>query len=134
MAIKKITATHRQAMLLYCQGMSIEEIATVINRSPGTVQNWFYRDQNFRAEFEKFKKEYIEEVTRTARDRMQSAADQAMQTLIELLYSQNERIRLDAARDLLDRTGFKPEDVLALKGSQNIEIHVTLTDGEGDES
>ncbi len=40
MAIKNINATHRQAMLLHCQGVSIEEIAETINRSPGTVENW----------------------------------------------------------------------------------------------
>lgn len=38
MAIKNINATHRQAMLLHCQGMSIEEIAETINRSPGTLK------------------------------------------------------------------------------------------------
>lgn len=132
MALKKISSRHKQAMLLRMQGLNYEQIAEQIGVGPSIVENWFYRDTTFRTEFEKFAQEYIEEITKTARERMQSAADQAMQTLVELLNSQNERIRLDAARDLLDRTGFKPEDILTLKGTQDIEIHVTLT-GDEDE-
>jgi len=117
MAIKNINATHKQAMLLHAQGMSIEQIAEQVSRSQGTVENWFYRDPNFRAEYEKFKQEYISDITKTARERMQKAADEAMQTMLILMAtSESDRIRLDAARDILDRTGFKAEDILNLKG------------------
>lgn len=123
MAIKNINATHKQAMLLHAQGMSIEQIAEQVSRSPGTVENWFYRDENFRAEYEKFKQEYIEDITKTAKERMQKAADEAMQTLLILMAnSESDRIRLDAAKDILDRTGFKAEDILNLKGSINTEV------------
>lgn len=133
MALKKINATHKQAMLLHCQGMLIDQIAEQIGRSPGTVENWFYRDKTFRTEYEKFKQEYIEDVTKTARERMQGAADEAMQTLLILMAnSESDRIRLDAAKDILDRTGFKAEDILNIKGNQELEINIALT-GDEDE-
>ena len=123
MAIKNINATHKQAMLLHAQGMSIDEIAERISRSPGIVENWFYSDQNFRDEYEKFKEEYITGIAKTARERMQKVADEAMQTLLILMSSsESDKIRLDAAKDILDRTGFKPEDILNLKGSINTEV------------
>ena len=120
-------------MLLHCQGMNYEQIAEQVGVAPSTVENWFYRDTTFRAEYEKFKQEYIEDITKTAKERMQKAADEAMQTLLILMAnSESDRIRLDAAKDILDRTGFKAEDILNIKGNQELEINITLT-GDEDE-
>lgn len=64
MALKKINDKHKQAMLLYCQGMSLEQVAEQVGRSLGTLQNWFYRDKLFQVEYEKFKQEYISDITK----------------------------------------------------------------------
>lgn len=57
-----------------------------------------------------------------------------MQTLLILMQtSESDKIRLDAAKDVLDRTGFKPEDILNIKGSQELEININLTGGDEDE-
>lgn len=120
--VKKISSRHKPALLLRMQGLNYEQISEQLGVGVSTVENWFYRDATFRDAIEQFKQQYIDEITKTARERMQSAADQAMQTLIELLGSNNERVRLDAARDLLDRCCFKPEDKLELKGTLDTSV------------
>lgn len=134
MALKRISNRHKQAMLFRCQGMSYEQIAEQLNIGPSTVENWFYRDLTFREEYEKFKQEYIADITKSAQERLKKAADEAMQTLLILMQtSESDKIRLDAAKDVLDRTGFKPEDILNIKGNQDLEININLTDTGGDE-
>jgi transposase len=78
MALKKISSRHKQALLLRMQGLNYEQIAEQLGVGVSTVENWFYRDATFRDAFEQFKQQYIDEITKTARERMQSAADQAM--------------------------------------------------------
>ena len=48
------------------------------------------------------------QVRNAARRRLMEAADPAAARLVELLDSDDERIRLGAAKDLLDRAGHKP--------------------------
>ena len=134
MALKKINETHKQAMLLKMQGFTHREISGQINRTFGTIETWFCRDPFFRQEYEKFKNEYLQGVIGAAQERLQGAADQAMETLLELTRDESPRIRLDAARDILDRAGFKPGQVLELTGKsgKELEINVNLG-GDSDE-
>ena len=131
MALKRINNRHKRAMLLHCQGMNYEQIAEQVGVAPSTVENWFYRDTTFRAEYEKFKQEYIEDITKTAKERMQKAADEAMQTLLILMAnSESDRIRQCCQRYF--RQNRLHEDILNIKGNQELEINITLT-GDEDE-
>ena len=135
MALKKITDMHKQAMLLKVQGADFEEIGRQVNRNAGTVENWFWRDKTFMAEFDKFKKEFLNNLLETIKDRMQQASDEALSTLIDIMRTaQSEKVRLEACRDILDRVGFKPGQVLELTGrdGKDLEINVSLVNEDED--
>ena len=63
------------------------------------------------------------QVKNKARQRIMEAADPAAARLVELMESQDERISLAAARDLLDRAGHKAPTVVEITSpEQAIEI------------
>jgi hypothetical protein len=59
------------------------------------------------------------ETIEKAKTFMQSSSLQATKTLVELLQSQNEKIRLDAAKTILDRTGLKSAEVHVIEDKRN---------------
>lgn len=67
-------------------------------------------------------------VKNAAKQRLLDAADPAAKRLVELLDSDDERIRLGAIRDLLDRAGLKPPT--EIKGEVTIESAVAVVEEE----
>ena len=74
------------------------EIAKQLHVSENTVCNW-KKNEEFKAEYES-----------TLRRNMRDAAAKAFQTVTNLLKARSEMVRLLAAKDILDRARFKPED------------------------
>ncbi len=77
-----------------------KEIAAQIKVSEQTICTWKKND-DFMAEYESMLK-----------SRMKSMAAAAFQTETNLLKAKSEMVRLMAAKDILDRAGFKPDDNL----------------------
>lgn len=75
-----------------------KEIAKVINISQATICNW------------KKTKEFMSEYTSSLKDSMKDVAARAFYTEVSLLRARSEMVRLMAAKDILDRAGFKPDD------------------------
>lgn len=75
-----------------------KEIAKVINISQATICNW------------KKTKEFMSEYTSSLKDSMKDVAARAFRTEVSLLGARSEMVRLMAAKDILDRAGFKPDD------------------------
>ncbi len=75
-----------------------KEIAKVINISQATICNW------------KKTKEFMSEYTSSLKDSMKDVAARAFHTEVSLLGARSEMVRLMAAKDILDRAGFKPDD------------------------
>ncbi len=70
----------------------------------------------------------IPNVVKAAKQRIMEAADPAAAKLVLLLDSEDERISLAAARDLLDRAGHKPPT--EVKGQITIESAVAIVEEE----
>lgn len=80
------------------------EIAKEIKVSEQTICNW-KKDEEFIAEYNNRIKSCIS-----------SLAPKALKTMKTLLSSDTDKVRFSAAKDLLDRSGFKPTENVKVDG------------------
>ena len=85
--------------------MSDKRIVHELNISEKTLYRW-KREPEFIAEYES-----------RMRDLFQSAAAAAYQTELDLLENGSDTVRMQAAKDILDRAGFKAADKLEMQGT-----------------
>ena len=74
--------------------------------------------------------EFMAEYESLLRNKMRSLAATAFQTETKLLKARSEMVRLMAAKDILDRAGFKPEDNVNLNA--DLDLNITIDYGDGD--
>ena len=84
-----------------------KEIATILHVSEATICNWKKND------------EFIAEYTASLKSSMKDVAAKAFQTEIALLRARSEMVRLMAAKDMLDRAGFKATDKVEVSTEEN---------------
>ena len=82
-------------------------IAKKIQMSEQTICNW------------KKDPEFIAEHNKLLRATLRSVATKAARTLVDLLEAESEQVRLNAAKDILDRAGLKPEEKIEVNGNVN---------------
>ncbi len=87
--------------------MKQKDIAEKLKVSENTITNWKKNDE--------FRTAYVAELKNSMRD----VAAKAFKTEVKLLEARSESVRLMAAKDILDRAGFKPEENVNLGGSVN---------------
>lgn len=68
----------------------------------------------------KSKSDFIEGQEAFQREHLRSAVPKAIQTLMDLLHSEHDRVRLDTAKEILNKTGYKDNEI-----EQNITIDET---------
>ena len=78
--------------------MKQSEIARQLKITPQTISNW------------KKDEEFADELKKGLKLSIQSLAPKAIKTMGDLLESDSDNVRYSAAKDILDRTGFKPDD------------------------
>lgn len=88
------------------------ELAEILNVTEKTISQWKNHNADFQTEY----KTLVE-------SKLQYAAAQALEKQIALLGSKNDMVAHLAAKDLLDRTGFKPTE----KVEQSIDMELTVT-------
>lgn len=82
-----------------------KDIADTLSVTEATICNWKKND------------EFVAEYTASLKSSMKDVAAKAFQTEIALLRARSEMVRLMAAKDILDRAGFKPECNVNLSGT-----------------
>ncbi len=85
-------------ILMVTTNKTQKEIAKEIEVSENTICEW-KKDENFK-----------EEIKKEMKDNFGSLAVEAQQKLKKLLNSKNENIQMQAAKDILDRAGYKPTE------------------------
>lgn len=82
---------------------STNEIAEIVDIKKDTVLRWLRRQEikNYIAEYQK------EEIA-MLKSKMAGNADKAFKKMVDLLDSNMDNVALQASKDILDRTGFKP--------------------------
>jgi DNA-binding XRE family transcriptional regulator len=89
-----------------------KEIAQSLGICEKSIINW------------KSSEEFQNAYNSAVRKNLSYAAGKALKTQIELLDSKNDNVRYSAAKDILDRTGFKCRDILEV--SQQISLADTV--------
>lgn len=98
-----LTAKQEACIELMVEGkLTQKKIASQIKVTEQTICGWKKNDE-FMAEYESRLKK-----------RIKSSAAKAFQTMSGLLEAKNDMVRLQAAKDILDRSGFKPGDNISL--------------------
>jgi hypothetical protein len=67
------------------------------------------------------------QVIAAARRRLEALVDPAIDTLADLLEANNESVALQAAKDILDRTGHKPSDNIQVSGPEGGPVNLEAT-------
>jgi len=92
------------------------EIAKRIDVSEETISRW------------KRNTEFTNELDTLIRISIQALAAKAFKTQTNLLNAKSEMVRFLAAKDILDRAGFKATDNLKIEGAIPVVIHDDLDD------
>lgn len=95
------------------QGFSQRQVACALNLSEKTVSSW----TNHNELFMKIRDEEEAKAERERKRRYKGAAQIAINKLIDLIDSDDDKAALAACKDILDRAGDKPSDKLSLSGS-----------------
>lgn len=88
-----------------------KEISEILHVSEATICNWKKNDE--------FKSDY----TSSLKNSMKDVAAKAFRTEVSLLKARSETVRLMAAKDILDRAGFKPDENINLSGESVVLIN-----------
>ena len=87
-----------------------KEISDIINVTEATICNWKKND------------DFMSEYTASLKSSMKNVAAKAFQTEIKLLSARSEMVCLMAAKDILDRAGFKADEKLMLESTAKVVI------------
>jgi transposase-like protein len=118
----ELSVKQTQAALLLARGDTITTAAEQIGVNRMTIQQWLKKDDNFNAYLNSLKREFVD----AGRSAMRASIVTAIDTINQLMLSStNDVVRLNAAKEILDRAGLandKPigsDDVLELKQERN---------------
>ena len=95
------------------QGLSQIEVADAVKVSRQTLSSWINHNEIFM----KIRDEEEAKAERERKRRYKGAAQIAINKLIDLIDSDDDKAALAACKDILDRAGDKPSDKLSLSGS-----------------
>jgi len=98
-------------------GYSYKAISDALGVSESTIRKWLKSDEAFK----ELMFDLVAIVTDEIRIELVAASRAALRTLGELLQSSDEKIRLKAAQDILDRAGFNA------KMKQEVDINNTYS-------
>lgn len=87
-----------------------KQIADELNVTENTICNW------------KKNEDFVSEYTSSLKSSMKDVAAKAFNTELSLLKARSETVRLMAAKDILDRAGFKADDNLNVNGIGKVVI------------
>lgn len=104
--ISKNEIVKNRLVYLYVSGMySIKQIASILCVSPGTVRN-ILKDEEVLNKIN----DYLAEEKSLVEGRIKTLSIKAIETVNELMDSDDDSVRLNASKDVLDRAGHKPSD------------------------
>lgn len=114
----KLNKKHQKAIELLFEGsLKRREIAGELNISEQTLYNWL-KDEKFTNAYD----EYVKMI-------MGKSSGKALHTMLKLMSARSEMVRFNAAKDILDRSGYTPVN------KQQVEISETplFVDDIGDD-
>lgn len=122
----KATRQMVDAAELLISGCSLAESAERAGVAKSTLERWLRHDEDFKRLLDTFSQGLMEEI----KIELVVSARQALHTLQQLLHSDNDQIRLSAAKDILDRAGFKPTNKKEIDVTQTVNYFANMSDEE----
>lgn len=108
----ELSPTHLQMLTLRAAGLRSGQIAELVGYSPSRTST-ILNDPRSKAMIERMAGDLLRSNLAEARELIQSYAKEAVETVAALMReAESEPVRLGAAKDLLDRGGFKPKEVI----------------------
>lgn len=99
MAKTGLTPAQKECIKLMIGGdLKLKDIAAQIGVTQNTISNWRRNDL------------FVETYERAVRDGLANTAAKALRTMVGLLDSPIDNVRYSAAKDLLDRCGYRGEE------------------------
>ena len=106
-----LNTKQKKCIILMVSGQKTQkQIADELSVSENTISNWKKND------------EFMTEYTSSLKKAMKDVAAKAFQTEIKLLSARSEMVRLLAAKDVLDRAGFKADEKIQIEGGTKVVI------------
>lgn len=105
MASKKM---QKAVILMVTTNLNQREIAKKLGVNETTVSKW-KRSKEFDELYNEKQNEYLKDLSAPA-----------LRTMKDLLNARSELVRFNAAKDILDRTGFKPADKIDMESDLTI--------------
>lgn len=102
--LKKRPRVGRAVQLFLAGNHTRVEIASILGVTANTVGKWL-RDPDIK----KYMEEFQRQEANIIRSRMQASSAAALDKMVRLLDSPIDGVALQAAKDLMDRAGFKPK-------------------------
>ena len=100
-------------LLISCE-MSQTKVAEEVDVSERTLYNWMRCNEEFRSAMEWYRKEVYKDY-----------APKAVETVVEIMLNgENDRVRLDAAKDILTRAGDDAVSKVDLESENTVNINV----------
>ena len=110
----ELSAKQTQAALLLARGDTVTTTAEQVGVNRMTVQQWLKKDDNFNAYLNSLKREFVD----AGRSAMRASIVTAIDTINQLMLSStNDVVRLNAAKEILDRAGLANDKPI---GSDNV--------------
>jgi len=104
-----LTPEHYKALEMKFKGATYKQIAEAVGKSQITIKVWFRKGGKLHKAYKEFQAAELNRIRNGALEVLRSGSTKAAQTLVELLDSLNENIRIKAAIEILDRLGIKVE-------------------------
>jgi predicted DNA-binding protein (UPF0251 family) len=105
--------------LMIDEGLNYTDTCKALNMNRSTLWEWF-EDTTFSNEYNK-----------ALRKKINAIGSSAIQIIDDLAKNaQSEAVRIQAAKDLADRSGWKPVEVVQTTGETVIEVKITHSEDE----
>lgn len=102
-------------LLINCE-MAQKEVAKEIKISERTLYNWLHHDEEFRNAMEWYRKEVYRNLAPTA-----------VKTIEDIMLNgESDKVRLEAAKDILARAGDDASSVVDLKSENELNVNINV--------
>lgn len=124
--LQELKSQHKEMARMTLEGYSSFDIAEKLDMHPGSIQQ-IKRDPLFKQMLGKLEDKADEEVV-DVRKKISELSIKAVEKMDGLIDSYDDKVSLNASKDILDRAGYKP-----VEKSENLSATVHLTKDEIEE-
>jgi transposase len=125
----ELTVAQEKCIEMLLEGYQIKDIEKEIGYSRKTIWDWRRGNRLFIAAMDERKREISEFLQNSAKKRFEKLQDNAINVLAELLKdSKNDNVRMETAKEILNRNIGKIPSKITVSETDNIEDDISIID------